>query len=188
MTTFKRSVQRRQQISFLLTKEFLVAERTIELVVVFVERGGCQLLLAVAALEAGQMEGGPVCCHVGLSGEHRLLLGSCLWSTWLSGNVTNKLIVLNGPSASLLMRNNSWQVGHFGGGGGADQGMTLSCWDWRRARRNYWLLTLCSAISGCGPTNSFVALLSITHLTLIGRDAVFRVTKEIFHILMILYW
>ena len=81
MKTFERSEKIHKHISFLLTKEFLVAERTIELVVVFVERCGCQLFLTVAALQAGQMEGCPVCSHVGLSGEHRLLLRSCLWST-----------------------------------------------------------------------------------------------------------
>ena len=44
-------------------------------------------------------------------------------------------------SGAMLIRNNAWQVGHLGGGGGADQGMTTT----DGARRNYcpgdaWLI------------------------------------------------
>ena len=59
--------------SWLIFLVFLIAERAVELVEVLVERGRSQLLLAVTALQTGQMEWCSVCSHVGLSGEHGLL-------------------------------------------------------------------------------------------------------------------
>ena len=109
--------------------------------------------------------------------------------------------LLCGLSASLLMRNNSLQVGHFGGGGGADQGMTLSCSDWRPARRNYQVCAvqhlapaqLTALLLCCQSPTSLTSHKSQLHkgLYLLAgrRDAVFRVTIEMFDIiLMILTW